>query len=220
MLHPDLQRTSSIDDLRARWRADPCLRIEPFLDDAVATSVLHHLRAQAFTLMASVSVNLSFQYWNFALQPDEACDHVLCKFGRFLWTDGVDWVSAVTGLELGPPLDRLLTSSLYSKGCYLDAHNDYDGSRQVAFIIGLTRNPIPVHDGGGLEFLQPVGDVEGGDGVRVTEIRSPGWNTLDIFDVRRPHRLHRVPLVTEYVERRAISGWFYGVPSDGSDRHV
>jgi len=46
-------------------------------------------------------------------------------------------------------------------------------------------------------------------GPEAVEVRPPGWNTLDIFDVRQPTRLHEVRMVTQPLERRAISGWLY-----------
>jgi Rps23 Pro-64 3,4-dihydroxylase Tpa1-like proline 4-hydroxylase len=98
----------------------------------------------------------------------------------------------------------MVTATLYSRGCYLDAHNDTDGSRALAFVLGLTREPWPAERGGHLEFLDT-----GGGAIRVRERRPPGWNTLDLFDVRRPDHIHRVPLVEDPVLRLAVSGWFY-----------
>ena len=209
MLHPDLQTADAIASLQSRWRACASLRLEPFLAPDTASGLLTTLRRQPFTLMATVSPNLSFQYYSFALRPDDVCDHVLCDFGRWMWTDFARWMSSWTGLELAPPTDRLLQSSLYTKGCYLDPHNDWDGQRQVAFIIGLTPSPPEPRNGGHLEFL-----TTGAEGVQLAERRAPGWNTLDVFDVREPVRLHRIPLVTEPVERRAISGWLYPAAGD------
>lgn len=211
MLHPTLLADEALSEWRARWRAERCLRIAPFLREDIAEALLTALRPQAFTLIATISATLSFQYFSFTLKPEDSCDHVLCHFGRWLWTDGAEWLSALTDMPLGPPDDRLLQSSLYTKGCYLDVHNDYDGTRQIAFIIGLTRTltggDAPVHSadiGGQLEFLRAAPE-----GAELVERRPAGWNTLDIFDVRAPDRLHRVPVVTRALERRAISGWLY-----------
>ena len=97
-------------------------------------------------------------------------------------------------------LGRLL-ATLYTKGCYLAPHNDYDGTRAIAYVLGLSPRPWSAAQGGHLEFLSA-------DGRRVLERRAPGWNTLDLFDVHRAPPLHRVPLVTEHVERRTLTGWF------------
>ena len=210
MLHPSLTSHDALSGLRSRWHERPCLRIAPFLDEKLAEAMVQALRPLPFTLMATVSPSLSFQYFAFSLRPEVSCDHVLCQFGRWLWTDGADWLSAITGMSLGPPADRILQSSLYTKGCYLDVHNDHDGARQLAFVVGLTpANPNTRTDenttsGGQLEFL-----TIGSNGIEIVESRPPGWNSLDIFDVRAPDRLHRVPLVTHALERRAISGWLY-----------
>lgn len=229
MLHPTLQTADAMDALRARWHNSPCLRVSPFLREDMALAILDALRPQPFTLIATVSATLSFQYWSFGMRPEDSCDHVLCKFGRWLWTDGASWLSTLTGMQLGPPADRVVQSSLYTRGCYLDIHNDYNGARQVAFILGLTPPEPPdarpqtstrtssqtspetgpqtdrtTDPGGHLEFWHM-----GPHGAELVERRPPGWNTLDIFDVRAADRLHRVPLVIAARERRAISGWFY-----------
>lgn len=205
MLHPDLATEEAAQAIRDRWRAEASLRISPFLAEDRASAILDALRPQAFTLMATVSANLSFQYFAFALRPDETCDHVLCEFGRWLWSHGTEWLSGVTGLDLGPPSSRLVQSTLYTRGCYLDPHNDHDNVRQVAFVFGLTSEPIAEDAGGSLEFL----DKDDRGHVTVRERRLPGWNTLDIFDVRTPVRQHRIPLVVRPMERRAITGWLY-----------
>lgn len=207
MLHPHLMEPGVMAGLAAAWQAQGSLRLEPFLADDVAGALAGALRGQEHTLQATPPSTFMFQYWAHAFVPEPACDHVLCRFGRWLWSKGAAWVSTLTGLELGPPPDRVLMATLYSKGCYLDAHNDHDGHRQVAYVLGLTADAWPAEHGGYLEFLA----VEGA-AIRVTERRAPGWNTLDLFDVRAPVRLHRVPMLTHAAERRAITGWLYERP--------
>ena len=190
--------------LRDAWRATGSLRVEGWLAADTPARLRDAARAARFELQVAPPTPLGFQYWSAAQVPDAACDHPLCELGRWLWSDGVAWVREVTGLALAPPADRQIVTTLYDKGSYLDPHNDFDERRQVAFVYGLTEERWPAEEGGWLEFL----DVDP-DGVRVTERRSPGWNTLDLFDVRKPDRTHAVPILRRRAERRAIIGWLY-----------
>jgi 2OG-Fe(II) oxygenase superfamily len=205
MLAPSLAVAEALSPLQAAWRERRSLRVAPFLDEEVAAALLDAARAQSYTVLCELPDPLAFQYLVAPLAPEAECDHLLCRFGRWLWDDGVQWVSALTGTDLAPPDDRQLLLTHYDKGSYLDPHNDYDGRRKLAFIIGLTEDTWPAEDGGHLEFLS----ADGGGGVRVIERRPPGWNTLDLFDVSAPDRPHAVPIVRRRAERRAIGGWFY-----------
>jgi hypothetical protein len=195
----------SLDDLAAlgeRWSRSPNLRVAPFLAPGRAEEALEALRREPFKLAVPSNPTVDFQYWKHEWVPEPACEHVLCRLGRFLHDEWPAWVSRLTGLRLGPPPPRLLAASLYTKGSFLDVHNDFGRERSVAYVIGLT--PPPWTDpGGSLEF------VDGREGRVVLERRAPGWNTLDLFDVREPVRWHRVPIVREHAARWAISGWLY-----------
>jgi hypothetical protein len=204
MLHPRLRDPAVLADLRATWQAERSLRIADFLAEDAAVALRDAVRACPHTLLMSPSDQLAFQYWVFTQVPDAACDHVICRAARWLWTDGVAWVAALTDLPLVPPEDRQLVATLYDKGSYLDCHNDWNDARQVAFILGLTTAAWPAEDGGWLEFYDT--DPDGG---HLVERRPPGWNTLDLFDVRGLDHPHAVPIVTRRAERRALSGWFY-----------
>jgi hypothetical protein len=209
MLHPRLQLVDppgeEVASLRRRWQERPSLRIERFLADEVALDLREALRQCDFDVMTPQhdEIQFRYQYGVHAQVPDEVCDHVLCGVGRWLWSDGAAWLSRLTGHALAPPDDRLLVATLYSRGSYLDPHNDVDGRRKVAFVLGLTDASWPAEDGGHLEFLAA------GGGGEVVERRAPGWNTLDLFEVVRPIHIHQVPIVTRDVERRAITGWFF-----------
>jgi len=88
----------------------------------------------------------------------------------------------------------------YRPGHYLTRHlDDPKGEhRKFAFVWGFTRKWDP--DWGGL--LQFFGN----DGLP-TDSLSPGFNTLDLFDVRH---VHSVTLVAPWAlnPRHAVSGWF------------
>jgi hypothetical protein len=204
MLHPRLRDPDQLAALQAQWRVEPNLRIDGFLDDAEVRALCDAVKTCPHELQLAPNNQLAFQYWAFAQVPDADCDHVVCRAGRWLWTEGVAWLASLTGLPLVAPADRQLIATLYDKGSYLDPHNDHNGARQVAFVLGLTERHGPADDGGWLEFLGS--DPEG---ATLLERRAPGWNTLDLFDVRQPVRTHAVPIVTARAERRALSGWFY-----------
>ncbi|MBP8810663.1 MAG: 2OG-Fe(II) oxygenase [Kofleriaceae bacterium] len=194
-----------VAEAAAAWRARPNLRLTDLLaDDAIAA--LHDaVAALPHPLEARAAPDFAYQYGAVASPPEDACDHVWCQFARWWWTEGVALASAITGRALAPPADRALMSTRFRRGSYLDPHNDHDGARVIAYVVGLTRASWPAEHGGQLEFLA----VEDGQ-VVVTERRAPGWNTLDLFDVTGTAHLHQVSIVTADVERRALPGWFYG----------
>ncbi len=193
-----------VAEAAAAWRARPNLRLTDLLaDDAIAA--LHDaVAALPHPLRASAAPDFAYQYGAVASPPEDDCDHVWCQFARWWWSDGLAFVAAITGRALAPPADRVLMSTRFRRGSFLDPHNDHDGARAVAYVVGLTRAPWPAEHGGHLEFLA----VEDGE-VVVTERRAPGWNTLDLFDVTGTAQLHQVPIVTADVDRRALPGWFY-----------
>jgi hypothetical protein len=193
------------DLLAAAWRERRSLRIEGLLAGDTARALRDALRGEPHVLAATRPPDFAYQYRSSSYAPEDACDHLLCHFGRWWWSEGVAFVSAVTGMALRPPPDRILTATLYGRGSYLDAHNnDHDGVRRCAFVLGLTEEIWPAEDGGHLEFL---GVRDGA--VHVLERRAPGWNTLDLFDVTGIERIHQVPVITRAVQRRTFAGWFY-----------
>lgn len=203
MLSPDLRSPTTIGALREVWARAGSLRVERVLDDAVANEVLDAVRREPHAVtLPDDPTTIAFQYWKWVGRPEPACDHTLCRLGRTIQRDLLAWVEGLTGLALAPAPDGLVASALYTKGSYLDAHDDWGRGRAVAYVLGLTPSPWPQDDGGWLEFL----DAREG---AVTERRPPGWNALDLFDVRAPGRWHRVPILREHRERRAIAGWFH-----------
>lgn len=189
--------------LAAAWRARQSIRVAPFLDDAVAHDLRAALLAQTYAPAVSTQ-GLGLQYEVFTNIPERGCDHLTCRFGRWLWDEVPAWLEAVTGRRFKPPPNREVVAMAYRRGSYLEPHNDADGVRKLAFVIGLTDAWWPPDRGGHLEFFDPDDDA----GLRLTERRAPGWNTLDLFGVDTRTRLHQVPLVLDDVVRLTVSGWF------------
>lgn len=96
--------------------------------------------------------------------------------------------------------DITAQASQFRPGHYLTRHTD-DISREgrkFAFVLGLTEQWHP--DWGGLlQFFQKEGDA--------SHARTPGFNTLDLFDVSEVHSVtHIAPYAL--APRLAVSGWF------------
>jgi hypothetical protein len=204
-LHPRLQDPAVIHQLSETWARTRSLRLTPLMTEASAKLVLDALLESPFSLLAPEPGQFRYQFWGLSFTPEDDVNPVLAAFGEWLLSDVVRLCTTITSQALTPTSDRKLLSTLYCRGCYLDAHNDADGQRRVAYVVGLTEARWPAEEGGHLEFL----DVQRG-GVVVTERRPPGWNSLDLFDVFERHPLHRVqPLLNDH-PRRVFSGWFYG----------
>jgi hypothetical protein len=200
MRNPELD-TAALRDAFARTGS---IRIERFLDDGVLAALRDELRIAPHTIQVGDRLDFGYQYWVYTYVPEPGCDHVVCRFGRWLFGEGAAWLGEVVGFPLVAPDDRQVVATRYDKGSFLDPHNDYNGARKVAFVLGLTADEWPHEDGGWLEFLASEESA-----VRVAERRPPGWNTLDLFDVRAPVRIHAVGILRRRAERRAISGWLY-----------
>ena len=200
MLHPELD-TAAVRDAFARTGS---IRIERFLDDGVLAALRDEVRVAPHTIQAGDRLDFRYQYAVYTYVPEPDCDHLVCRFGHWLFGEGAAWLGEVVGFPLVAPDDRQVIATHYDKGSFLDPHNDYDGARKVAFVLGLTVEAWPYEDGGWLEFLASEGTA-----VRVAERRPPGWNTLDLFDVRAPARSHAIGILRRRAERRAISGWLY-----------
>lgn len=201
-----MKLAASLQDLgaaRAAWQARQSVRFAPFLDDTIARQLRDELRAQAYA--ASVlPPTVRLQYEVFSNVPEAGCDHYTCRFGRWLWDELPAWLEQLTGTRYRPPVARDMVAMMYRRGSYLDIHNDRDPVRKLAFVLGLTTEWWPHEHGGHLEFLE----ADDATGLRLTERRAPGWNTLDLFDVQHHDRLHQVPQLTIDVERLTVSGWF------------
>ena len=195
--------------LKEDWATSHNIRITDFLEADVAARVLTALRELPHPFAPRSHRNLKYQFGLRQNYPDVDCDHVLCALTHCWFSDVLRWVMACTGEALEPPEHPTLDSTLYTKGSYLDPHNDKAPQRRIAFVLGLTPTTWPADQGGHLEFLEQR------DGRRrVVQRRQPGFNTLDLFDVHRQTAVHQIPLLTHAHERRAISGWFHGRPNE------
>lgn len=196
---------AAVARLREVWARTGNLRVERALDEAAARDAVDAVCREAHGVTMAEAPPIWFQYWKWLGRPEPDCDHPLCRVGRFIATDLLAWTEQVTGQALAPAPDGLVASALFTKGSYLDAHDDWGRGRSIAYVIGLTEAPWDEEDGGWLEFLAAA------DGP-VLERRPPGWRSLDLFDVREPGRWHRVPILREHHIRRTISGWFHPRP--------
>jgi hypothetical protein len=116
--------------------------------------LLNSLRGLPHVLRTGHGGPLDFLYAECAVTPELQCAHPTCAAGRWLYGPGLVWIQALTGRALRPPADGRVLATLYTKGCYLAPHNDYDGTRAVAFVLGLSPHPWPAEQGGHLEFLR------------------------------------------------------------------
>lgn len=135
-----------------------------------------------------------------------APDTALGRFNTFLHgREMIDTISAITG-------DTSFDSAFAQATCYVPGHyltrhldNPSSGKRKFAFVWGFTRTWEP--DWGGLlQFFSPD--------KLPTDSLSPGYNTLDLFDVSH---WHSVTYVTPFApkQRLAVSGWFIDGPYVG-----
>ena len=203
-LNPLHARESAISELEQRWNTHPNLRIHDFLTEEASTELHAALSKRTLFFHTTRPGSFRYQYWADAIHIDTEPDPQAGSFARWLYSEAMDWIGAWTGQALHPPPDRQLITTLYTRGCYLDPHNDADGKRAIAFVIGLTPETWPESEGGSLEFLE-----SDSKNVRIAESRAPGWNTIDLFSVHDRTFVHRVPMLRTDRYRRALAGWFY-----------
>ncbi|MEL6348932.1 MAG: 2OG-Fe(II) oxygenase family protein [Myxococcota bacterium] len=196
--HPSLHP----QDFTPIWTRRGNVRLQPLWNPEDAQALRSALRTTPHTLQAGLPEDpLRYQYWTATWNRDDAPLPALAELHRWIEQELRVLAEQISGMRLLSPPDGLVMSVLYGRGCYLDAHNDADGQRAVAYVLGLTDDRWPAEEGGHLEFFRQD---------RVVERRPPGWNSLDLFHVEH-HRsfVHQVPMVTTHRERRVIAGWFH-----------
>lgn len=229
MLNPALD----LDSLRAEFARDGRIRIRDVLDPAIAAAVADEMTGlpwQVFcatgsgvavidpaemaqwdrgkqaelqrALLQAASQAEGFAYFGYRMTEtwkNGAPDTALGRFYSALTSPAVmDAVRTITGSNSFNAAFAQATD--YRPGHYLTRHlDDPKGEhRKFAFVWGFTRRWDP--DWGGLlQFFD--------DNNQPTNSLSPGFNTLDLFDVRH---VHSVTLVAPYSlnPRHAVSGWY------------
>ncbi len=163
-------------------------------------------RAQQIELQRALQQSASraegFAYFGYRMSETwqhGAPDTPLGRFHRSLTAPDV--MSAIRTITGADTFDNAFAQATdYRPGHYLTRHlDDPKGEhRKFAFVWGFTQRWDP--DWGGLlQFFT--------DNSQPTNSLSPGFNTLDLFDVRH---VHSVTLVAPYSlnPRHAVSGWY------------
>ncbi|MCO5171199.1 MAG: 2OG-Fe(II) oxygenase [Planctomycetes bacterium] len=209
-LHPRLRDPAALVALAAEYRAaGGSVRVSDVLAPGLADALPGLLLSLPFSAHHVQDAHVRCFFWRCVIVPPPegpgALPPPLDLLGRFVLEDLPALASAITGRPVRGPVEACLPVCLYRKGSYLDAHEDHGLDRAVAFVLGLTRASWPAEAGGHLEFLAD-------DREAVLERRPPGFDTLDLYDVRPVVRWHRVPLLVEHVERLTVSGWLPSSP--------
>ena len=204
MLVPRLHRPEVLGSLRAAWSENASVRVEPLFLEVHAARFLAGLRIVEHAPIQHFDSKEGFQAWRFGWVPGtDDCDHPLCILGRWLSGDGLNWVSALTGLDLTPASDPTLFSDRAAKATYFEPYNDACNDRVVALRLHFTPATWPAEWGGHLELLDgPEGEV--------VDRLPPAWNAVDLFDVRGPSAWRRLPLIQKHMEGYTVSVNYHG----------
>ncbi len=204
-LHPRLLEPDVLRRLAADYAAaGGTIRVSEVLAPGLAGVLPDALRGLPFSAHCEQDEHVRCFFWRCIVAipgpEEEPLPAPLDRLGRFVKHDLPALASAITGRRVLGPTEDWIPVCLYQKGSYLDEHEDHGVGQATAFVLGLTRGAWAPEAGGHLEFLAD-------DRVTLLERRAPGFDTLDLYDVRPVVRWHRVPLLTEHVERLTVSGW-------------
>ena len=201
MLHAYFTDGDGFEAVKTLWKSHRNVRIEHAFEADIIDSIYQSLPTLDFQLAHQVSADsFSYQFYKTIIHQHWDPFQPYATLWTWLNGEGLDWLESLTEQPLAPPSPKAVSAALYTKGCYLEPHNDSGQDRAIAFVIGFTPQTWPPHQGGHLQFLDEHGAL--------AEQRAPGYNTLDIFDVRDQNHCHEIPLLTEHVQRYTISGWF------------
>lgn len=228
-----LNKSLDLNALRAEFAKEGRIRIKDVLDRQVADAVALEMASLPYKVFVATGAGVAtidptemaawpretqvelqrslaqaasqaegFAYFGYRMTEawkDGAPNTPLGQFYNALKSPEVmDAVRTITGAST---FDNVFAQATdYRPGHYLTRHlDDPKGElRKFAFVWGFTRRWDP--DWGGLlQFFD-------NDGTPNRSF-SPGYNTLDLFDVRH---IHSVTLVAPYSlnPRHAVSGWF------------
>ncbi|MGE0707547.1 MAG: 2OG-Fe(II) oxygenase family protein [Planctomycetota bacterium] len=206
-LHPRLREEEAVRALAAEWRArGGCLRVEQVLAPGLAEELARAALELPFEAHFQRDEHTSCFFWRcvieVAVEGGAGLPPPFDRLAAFVLRDLGALLGAIAGRQVQPPTRPWLVLSRFRKGSYLDEHEDHGLGQATAYVLGLTRAAWPAEDGGHLEFLSD-------DRQTVLERRAPGWDTLDLYDVRPLVRWHRVPLLLRHAERLTVSGWLH-----------
>jgi Rps23 Pro-64 3,4-dihydroxylase Tpa1-like proline 4-hydroxylase len=208
-LHPRLTDAATTADHRARWaESGGCLRIERALRPGLADALEPALLELPFTPHRQDDAHARCFFWRCIVDGRAPLPAPWDGLAEAVLRDLPALLGAITGRSVQGLVEPWLPVCRYRKGCYLDPHEDHGVGQATAFVLGLTRASWPAERGGWLTFLGP-------DRATVLERRPPGWDTLDLYDVRPVERWHEVPLLQDDVERFTVSGWVWSEAQDG-----
>ena len=200
MLHSFYQNGDGFRAAQNLWESHRNVRLDNAFEPDLIDSIYETLPTLSYQLTHQVSPGFSFQYYKTIIDRHWDPFQPYATLWTWLNGEGLDWLEALTGLQLAPPSPKNVSVALYTKGCYLEPHNDTGHERAIAFVIGFTPQEWDAEQGGHLHFLD--------SNRTVTESRAPGYNSLDFFDVRNEGQCHEIPMLTQHVQRYTISGWF------------
>jgi hypothetical protein len=153
-------------------------------------------------LMTGAAEGEGFVYDGMRLSEAWADGQPSSALGRLhAWLESDEARNVVAHITGGATDGTFVQATRYRPGHYLTRHlDDPKGeSRRYAFVIGMTKMWRP--DWGGL--LQFFSE----DGLSGAEALIPGFNCIDLFDVKH---WHSVTYVAPFAQapRLALSGWF------------
>jgi hypothetical protein len=177
------------NDLAARWRERPALRIADALESGLAAELA--MWATRLPLGVMADWERRSLWWTCDVQvpprPDPQWPECVLRVARFLDDELPGLAGAITGRELTAATPRRFSVRMWRKGSFADGPPLVpDGS--IEAVVGLTAATWPESWGGCQEYVNDQGEV--------IERRPPGWNTLDLADGMQPHR---TTLVTRHV---------------------
>lgn len=209
-LHPRLGDDAALAELRQTWAEGRSLRVEQVLAPGLAEAIAAEAMQLPFVAHHHHDEHVRCLFWRCELALDAAASlpEPLQRAQRFLQRDLPALATAIRGDPLRCPPGGGLVFRRFRKGSYFEPHDDHGPGRVTAYVLGLTRERWPAEQGGHLEFLAA-------DRQTTTNVRPPGFETLDLYDVLPEERWLRIPLLSAHVERLTLSGYLSAPEGSG-----